>query len=118
LPLRILSPLSTVPYISLYGKDEKLRLRFDSSVSEKALPQATTRRAKRAALSHPSPTTITPSRILSPLSIVSHISLYGKDEKLRLRFDSSESEKALPQATTRRAKRAALSHPSPTTMTS
>ncbi len=59
LPSRILSPLSTVPYISLYGKDEKLRLRFDSSVSEKALPQATTRRAKRAALSHPSPTPIT-----------------------------------------------------------
>ncbi|EGL7937962.1 hypothetical protein IRJ86_001599 [Salmonella enterica] len=27
--------------------------------SEKALPQATARRAKRAALSHPSPTTIT-----------------------------------------------------------
>ncbi|ESB95478.1 hypothetical protein SEEAA707_20512, partial [Salmonella enterica subsp. enterica serovar Agona str. ATCC BAA-707] len=57
-----------------------------------------------------------PSRILSPLSTVSHISPYGKDEKLRLRFDSSESEKALPQATTRRAKRAALSHPSPTTI--
>ncbi len=37
----------------------------------------------------------------------------GKDEKLRLRFDSSESERTLPQATTRRAKRAALSHPSP-----
>ncbi|EEK2943400.1 hypothetical protein H8T98_001398 [Salmonella enterica] len=37
---------------------------------------------------------------------------------LRLRFDSSESEKALPTATTRRAKRAALSQPSPTTITS
>ncbi|ESC84676.1 hypothetical protein SEEN2570_17994, partial [Salmonella enterica subsp. enterica serovar Newport str. VA_R100512570] len=47
----------SVSYLS-YGKDEKLRLRFDSSESEKALPQATTRRAKRAALSHPSPTTI------------------------------------------------------------
>ncbi|AAX65658.1 orf, hypothetical protein [Salmonella enterica subsp. enterica serovar Choleraesuis str. SC-B67] len=34
-----------------------------------------------------------PSCILSPLSIVSHISLYGKDEKLRLRFDSSAARK-------------------------
>ena len=36
----------------------KLRPRFDLSASERALPQATTRRAKRAALSNPSPTTI------------------------------------------------------------
>ncbi|EYI08766.1 hypothetical protein SEEH4630_07047, partial [Salmonella enterica subsp. enterica serovar Heidelberg str. N4630] len=68
--------LSTVPYISLYGKDEKLRLRFDSSVSEKALPQATTRRAKRAALSHPSPTTITPVAYLIPVKhSVSYLSV-------------------------------------------
>ncbi len=76
LPSRILSPLSTVPYISLYGKDEKLRLRFDSSVSEKALPQATTRRAKRAALSHPSPTTIASVAYLIPVKhSVSYLSV-------------------------------------------
>ena len=46
-------------YSALTGKDEKLRLRFDSSGSEKALPKATTRRARRNAPSHPSPTTIT-----------------------------------------------------------
>ena len=28
------------------GKDEKLRLRFDSSASERTLPQATARRAR------------------------------------------------------------------------
>ncbi len=43
------------PYSALTGKDEKLRLRFDSSGSEKALPKATTRRARRNAPSHPSP---------------------------------------------------------------
>ncbi len=142
----------------LSGKGENLRLRFDSSESERTLPTATARRVRSEATNNPSPTTIfklylqfelplvgfpsgqreqtvnlpsstskvrilppppsLPSRILSPLSTVSHISPYGKDEKLRLRFDSSESEKALPQATTRRAKRAALSHPSPTTITS
>ncbi len=37
------------------GKDEKLRLRFDSSASEKALPQATTRRARRSRVILPPP---------------------------------------------------------------
>ncbi len=96
------------------GKDEKLRSRFDSSDSEKALPQATTRRAKRNALSHPSPPPSS-SRNFSAkfIAFVLCSAHAGKDEKLRSRFDSSDSEKALPQATTRRAKRNALSHPSP-----
>ena len=50
---------SSIKYSAHAGKDEKLRPRFDWSASERALPQATTRRAKRAALSNPSPTTIT-----------------------------------------------------------
>ncbi|CCK46466.1 tpr protein; flags: fragment [Escherichia coli chi7122] len=54
-----LSNESVIKYSAHAGKDEKLRPRFDSSASERALPQATTRRAKRAALSNPSPTTIT-----------------------------------------------------------
>ncbi len=144
---------------ALTGKGENLRLRFDSSESERTLPAATARRVRSEATNNPSPTTIhsgkfskisiplvgfpsgqreqtvnLPSstskvRILPPppsLHKVPHpINLQcpifcpcGKDEKLRLRFDSSVSEKALPQATTRRAKRAALSHPSPTTITS
>ena len=49
---------SAIKYSAHAGKDERLRPRFDSSASERALPQATTRRAKRAALSNPSPTTI------------------------------------------------------------
>ena len=49
---------SAIKYSAQAGKDEKLRPRFDLSASERALPQATTRRAKRAALSNPSPTTI------------------------------------------------------------
>ena len=53
-----LSSESAIKYSAHAGKDEKLRPRFGSSVSERALPQATTRRAKRAALSNPSPTTI------------------------------------------------------------
>ncbi len=55
----VFSNESVTEYSAYAGKDEKLRLRFDSSASERALPQATTRRAKRAALSNPSPTTIT-----------------------------------------------------------
>ncbi|ESF07182.1 hypothetical protein SEEU9261_12769, partial [Salmonella enterica subsp. enterica serovar Urbana str. ATCC 9261] len=61
------------------GKDEKLRIRFDSSESEKALPQATTRRAKRAALSNPSPTTITLVAYLIPVKhSASYLSVRGR----------------------------------------
>ena len=57
--VRELSNESAIKYSAHAGKDEKPRPRFDSSASERAWPQATTRRAKRAALSNPSPTTIT-----------------------------------------------------------
>ena len=67
------------PYSALTGKDEKLRLRFDSSGSEKALPKATTRRARRNAPSNPSPTTITyllhPSQIKFLYSIFCPVAL-------------------------------------------
>ncbi|KJT39868.1 hypothetical protein SEEH0828_11291, partial [Salmonella enterica subsp. enterica serovar Heidelberg str. 579082-8] len=71
-----LSPLSTVPYISLYGKDEKLRLRFDSSVSEKALPQATTPKGEARSAESSFPTTITPVAYLIPVKhSVSYLSV-------------------------------------------
>ncbi len=109
-----LSSESAIRYSAHAGKDEKLRPRFDSSASERALPQATTRRAKRAALSNPSPPpSLSKVPELSSESAIKYSAHAGKDEKLRLRFDLSASERALPQATTRRAKRAALSNPSP-----
>ncbi len=67
--------------------------------------------------SNPSPTTITFQKSVNSQTNpqLNILPKRGKDEKLRPRFDLSASERALPQATTRRAKRAALSNPSPPT---
>ena len=76
------------------GKGENLRLRLESSESETTLPQATARRARSEATSNPSPTTITSCSTL-PNQIFNAIypPHAGKDEKLRLRFDSSAARK-------------------------
>ena len=81
------SPACTtaIKYSAHARKDEKLRLRFGSNVSERALPQATTRRAKRAALSNPSPTTIT--SLLSLFLIIEILKIKKIQRKLK------ESEK-------------------------
>ncbi len=51
----LLNQNTEILYSTHAGKDEKLRLRFDSSASEKALPQATTRRARRSRVILPPP---------------------------------------------------------------
>ncbi len=87
------------------GKDEKLRLRFDSSASERTLPRATARRARSDSdeLSFPHHHSLKKHR--NPITLrYSRFCPTGKDEKLRLRFDSSASERTLPRATVRRAR--------------
>ncbi len=76
--VRILPPPPSLPDISSppnkhqrrtfcpYGKDEKLRPGFDSSVSERTLPQATARRVSSKAANNPSPTTITSRYPVTP----------------------------------------------------
>ncbi len=97
----------TLRYSIFYptGKDEKLRLRFDSSASERTLPQAMARRARSDSdeLSFPHHHPL--KKHLNPITL--RYSIFcptGKDEKLRPRFDSSASERTLPQATARRAR--------------
>ncbi|KNB81031.1 hypothetical protein ACU27_22095, partial [Klebsiella variicola] len=79
--------------------------RFDSSASERTLPQATARRARSDSdeLSFPHHHSLKKHR--NPITLrYSRFCPTGKDEKLRLRFDSSASERTLPQAMARRAR--------------
>ncbi len=90
---------------ALRGRDEKLRLRFDSSASERTLPRATARRARsdsdELSFPHHHPLKNTAIQLLYDIL---DSALRGRDEKLRLRFDSSASERTLPQAMARRAR--------------
>ncbi len=61
----------------------------------------------------PPPPSLPDKTQFKPIYPVSCSAHAGKDEKVQF----ERSEKALPQATTRRAKRVALSNPSPTTLT-
>ena len=100
---------------ALSGKGKNLRLRFDSSASERTLPQATARRARSDSdeLSFPHHhllkklpnSTTRRSFIFCPT---------GKDEKLRLRFDSSVARERCRRQRPEGRGALAPSHPSPT----
>ncbi len=99
------------------GKDEKLRLRFDSSEARERCRRQRPEGRGALAPSNPSPTTIFLKKHLNPITL--RYSIFcptGKDEKLRPRFDSSEARERCRRQRPEGRGALAPSNPSPTTI--
>ncbi len=98
------------------GKDEKLRLRFDSSEARERCRRQRPEGRGALAPSNPSPP---PSLHVLPSLFHLRYAIFcptGKDEKLRLRFDSSEARERCRRQRPEGRGALAPSNPSPTTI--